>query len=357
MKFNKHLSLYVLIFLFSTHSYSLCKESTVSKLSDIKIFNEKETNQINNRYPDFHKNDQLFTPYQFQSISNLKLAQLLGDLIIHPTIQFDDTETLITFADQVRQSGLDFKALEPRINKYLLAKQTLFEALRKAVERETFHQFKILRNKEVLGAFDSFVQNITKLKLSDPHQAKIINAYAVCVDSFNHAHHRESMKPKICDPVDDYPKPRSKRKIVSVRESLAHEATREVMAYRALIAHARDISERQKLTSFEKVKMAKCIAEQSLKFFEPSRHLFQALKKTCEMDEKSPEEAFFMESGVCGNFSGLTYNIAKQLGLKDKIFLTKKGVHIYLEFTERNNWYHAHPFNSQTSCDIIKFKN
>lgn len=357
MKFNNYLPLSMLILFFSAHAYSLHKEPIISNLSDIKKFNEKEINQIKNRYHDYHKNNQLFTPYQFDSINSLKLGPVLGNLIIHPTIQFDDTETLITFADQVRQSGLEFNALEPRINKYLLAKQTLFEALRKAVERERFHQFKILRNKEVLGSFDAFVQNITKLKLSDPHQAKIINAYAVCVESFNHTRHREFIRPNICDPVDDYPKPRSKRKIVSVRESLSDETTREVMAYRALIAHARDISERQRLTSFEKVKMAKCIAEQSLKFFEPSHHLFRALQKTCAMDEKSPEEAFFMESGVCGNFSGLAYNIAKQLGMKDKIFLTKKGVHIYIEFTELNNWYHAHPFNSQTSCDIIRFKN
>lgn len=350
--------LYFLVAFFHISLLAFDYQQTIDKLSDIKNFTRDELKIIKHRYRDYQKNPQLFTYPQFEVINKLKLAPIVADLLIHEKIRFGDTEEIIAFAGIVKDSSLPLRLLEKRVIKYLGQGESLFSALRKAVEREQFHQFKIERIKDMQKSSSPFVETIAKIRLSEAHLNKVLNVYAVCIDSFNYQKYRSTyMKPKVCDPVDEYHEPQGISHPVKVRQSLAGKTTKDAIAYRALVSQAKTIADHNQLSTFERVVMAKCIAEHSLHFFQPSHHLFRALRRTCEMTEKSPEEAFFSENGVCSNFSGIAFNIAKSLGLADRVRLAKKGMHVYLEVQERGQWYHAHPFNNQSHCDLTAFKN
>lgn len=353
---SKNFILYVFFAVTSINSLAFDHQKSIYQLKDIKNFTEDELKTIKHRYRDYHRNKQIFTPPQFVTIHQSKLEPIIAELLIHEKIRFDDTEEIIAFAGLIKDSSLPLTLIEKRVVKYLGQGESLFGALRKAIEREQFHQFKTDRINDVKNGFNPFIETISKIKLNEANLNKVLNVYAVCIDSFNYPQFRSTfMKPKVCDPVNEYHAPQGLKHLVKVRESLANKTTKEAIAYRALVSQAKTTADRNHLSTFERVVMAKCIAEHSLRFFQPSHHLFRALRRTCEMTEKSPEEAFFSENGVCSNFSGIAFNIAKSLGLSEKIMLAKKGMHVYLEVQEKGRWYHAHPFNNQSHCDLTAF--
>lgn len=332
------------------------QDRQVTSLSDIKQFTEKELAGIKSRYAEYGDNQQLFSEDQFKTISEKQLAPIIKPLILHKKIKFSDTDSLVLFATQISDSRYTLAELKPRIIRYIRGGALIFQALEKAILREDLHVWKADKKQEIRKDKGPFIKKIAALNLTEADHDKVINAYAVCVASFRNADERQQhMQPKICNPTDDFPKPRHKNHSAKVRETPAGENTPRVMAYRELTKEAAAVAKEEQLSVFEKIFMAKCIAEQSLRFFTPARHPFKALGKTCAMNKKSPEEAFFMNNGVCGNFSGVAYNIANALGLKGQVFLAKNNVHVYLEFTADDEWYHTHPFNSKSSCDINRF--
>jgi hypothetical protein len=256
-------------------------------------------------------------------IRQRNIEDLINTLFYHTVISFPDTNTMIDFALKIKKSQLDFITLEPKIIKYIKNGETVFAALRKAIERTSFHFFKLQRNEEVRQRMDMFTKYVYRLGLNDDKQNKVINAYAVCIDSFNKPSSRAFMQPKVCNPIDKYEHPRSIHTKILVNENSYLFSNIEVRAYSALIDRAQVVAEKQQLSIFEKIKMAKCIAEQALKFIEPTHHPFIAIKKTYEMGKKSAEDAYFMKTGVCGNFSAIAYNIARSLSdITNNIFLT-----------------------------------
>jgi hypothetical protein len=344
---------YICIFFFPSFAMEH-KQQKLKSLNDIKNFTKKEVKEIELRYKTEH--DQLFSVEDLYQIESKQLTYIIAETIIHPIIRLQDAESLIVFADEIKNSGLNITELEARLIKYLSAGELVFSALRKAIKRSSFHKWKVSQINMVNEKNDKLTRRLSALALSEKDYQKVINAYAVCINSFRDKNARyKILKPKICAPLDKYRKPRYKKHGISVREDLMGQANSQVLAYNYLIDEAKKVAQKNNLDTFEKVIMAKCISEQSLQFFPPEHHPIRALKKTCAMDRKSPAEVFFMNSGVCGNFSGLTYIIANAVGLTGKIFLAKNNFHIYLEFEENGTWYHIHPFNSKSGCDIIRF--
>lgn len=322
---------------------------------EITSFDRYEQKAIKKRYKTQDK--ELFSKQQLDIINTEQLAPTIKEIILHNKIRLNEAQELIDFSQDVKDSGLSFVDLEPRIKRYIKNGDRVFSALNKAIERESFHQWKQIQINKVANQYTDFVHSINELNLHAYDHKKIINTFATCVASFRDPVARNTiMKPKICDPIDDYEKPRHKNGNVTVCEIPALEETARVIAYRQLIIEAIKVADQEQLSAFERLRMAKCMAEQSLRFFVPSHHPIRALRKNRAMDKKSPEEAFFMTTGVCGNFSGIAYNIANAIGLKDQIFLATNKLHIYLEMTHDGNWYHAHPFNSKSRCDLTRFQ-
>lgn len=298
----------------------------------------------------------LYKEYKKNIIEN-DMDILLKKLSSHRVLKFSDQNMMIAFALEINKSPFTLEILEEKIIKYLKNKEPIFTALRKAIERTSFHNFKVKRNEEVMHHMDMFTKSIIKLGLAKTKEAKVINAYAVCIDAFNHDDYRDIIKPQICDPIDDYKHPRYYQNKIAINTNLSSFVDIEMLAYNALVHQAQSVANNRGLSLFEKIKMAKCISEQALKFIEPSKWPLLALKKTYDMSRKTMDKAYFMTTGVCGNFSAIAYNIAHNLLIpNDSIYIVNKNVHIYLEFAdENNNWYHTHPFNSKSSCDIIRF--
>ena len=266
------------------------------------------------------------------------------------------SDDMIEFAEEITQSGLNFHDLEPRIKRYLEDGHLIFNALQKAIERERFHLWREDIIDRAINENGVFINSIKKMNLTANESYRVQKVYAVCIASFINPPDRKMMEPKICGDIDDYKKPRHIRHPVSVRINHHSREAIHLMAYRSLLDEARRVADQYILNTFERVVMAKCIAEQSLRFIPPSHNPFKALHKHHLLEKKAPEDAFFMNTGVCSNFSGIAYNAALELGLSGKIHLAKHGVHVYLEFRDRGEWFHAHPFNSKSKCDITRFK-
>jgi hypothetical protein len=336
----------------------LCMEiicANIESLGELMMLDKHDLSKIKSRYPAYKKNPNLFNEDQFTIINYMDLKDFIRPLVLHEHIKLPDPEQLVSFAWEMEESGFPFDDLEKRIIHYLEQDELPFFALRKAIKRERFHRFKIKKNQEVHRGDHPFVQKISSLPLDEDDSAKIINAFAVCVDPYQNREERNYIAPTICEATGDYIAPRFLIKEVKVRQESAAKATPRSDAYHMLIVAAREIALREQLSIFEKVVMSKCIAEQSIRFIEPSQHPFSALIKVCTMEHKSPEDAFFMKTGVCGNFAGVAFNIANELGLRDRIHLAQNGWHIYLEFRDDSNFYHSHPFNRNSNCDITRY--
>lgn len=285
---------------------------------------------------------------------NASLIKTMNEIRDYPYL-IKAMHDIVAFAQEVNDSGFSVGVLAPRIKKRLKAGDPIFSALRTAIRKERFHVWKLNRNKKVLDDKHLFVSWVSQQKFSDRDKKKLINAYAICIDSYRNDIDREWLRPKVCERINEYKKPRHRRRNISVQEIPSSSSTLRVKSYRYLMEQAQQVAKEKKLTTFEKVAMAKCVAEQSLRFFLPAHHPIRAIGKLRDMKKKTPEDLFFMHSGMCGNFSALAYGVTLSLGLKGHMHLARKRFHIYLEFKEKGQWYHTHPFNSQTACDIIKF--
>lgn len=346
----------LIAFLLSNLLGSSIISGNFESLSDFMLLDKHDLSKIKSRYSTYKKNQDFFDKEQYALINQLDLGPTIGALLLHEYIKLPTADHIISFAQEIKQSGFLLDNLEKRIIRYIEQEEVPFYALRKAIKREVAHRFKINKNQQVRDDNNAFVHEINSLPLDQNDTDKIINAFAVCIDPYRYPDQRAYITPIICDAMDDeYKEPSFWIKEIKIREEPTSKESPRFTAYHQLMAAAREIAFSQELSTFEKVVMAKCIAEQSMRFFEPSQHPFTALQKVYAMDHKSPEETFFMKNGVCGNFSGLAFNIANELGLRDKIHLAQNGWHVYLEFRDGPNYYHAHPFNRYGNCDIIKY--
>ncbi len=282
--------------------------------------------------------------------------QLISDLRNHPVISFEDLGDVIDFARMVELSGLPFAVLEPRVVRLIVEGEPVFSALDKAMRRELFHRWHVDIVKRVTDNPDKFITNINKLALTDDEKKRVINVYATCIRSFANARDREMMKPKICGDTDDYPYPKHQHPDLSVRSSAEINSSAHSRAYRSLMDQAYHVAIHYRLDTFERVIMSKCIAEQSLRFLVPKEHPLRALKKHASIYKQSPDEAFFMRTGVCSNFSTLSYSAALALGLNGKIFSQPTACTCIWNSEENGEWFHTHPFNSKSLCEINRFK-
>lgn len=335
--------------------YSALASSMAYALDDIITPTKKERKEMLSRYGVLGENQQFFSEDQFRAIADNGLSPLVKRLIVHKVIKLEEAQDVVDYAQEIADSKISFDDLEPRIIKYIKKGDTVFGALTKAIKRETLRQRRVNKVAAVREENGPFVQEITQSALSEEEKRRVIQVYASCVALYENEEERELVKPRICDPLDEYARPRHQRSPVNVREMSEAIETTQTHAYESLIVEAKRVADEHNLSTFERVVMAKCFAEQSLRFFVPSHHPLKALHKNRLLSRRSPEATFFMHSGVCTNFSGIAYNVARELGLQGNVFLAKRHLHVYLEVEEDGNWYHSHPFNSLSSCDIIQF--
>lgn len=324
---------------------------------DFSLLSKKELSAIRSRY-NLIPYQELFSPQQQEIISAEHLAPILAELVLHRSIKLEDSDDLIDYAKTIASSGFLFSDLEARIihNQNSRHNRGVFDALTKAIDKERYHRWKIQAVRSVAEENGDFIKAITEARLSKFDRKKLITVYATCIAPYRNEEDRNTiMKPKICDSRDNYPAPRHERSHLNVRETPAHNSTPRVLAYRLMIDEAKRISTDHKLNNFEKIVMAKCISERALRYFVPMHHPLRALRRTLIIDNKAPEKAFFMHDGVCTNFASQAHHVLGQLDLKDQIFLASQGIHVFLEFVDQDQWYHIHPFNRRSRCDVIRY--
>jgi hypothetical protein len=287
------------------------------ELNDIRIFSISERAALQSRYDVYESNPEIFSEEEFQTIEYNRLAPLIGELILHPQIKIDEPQLLIDYAQEISDSNIEFSVLETRIESYLKKGMVGFDALTRAIEREKFSQWKQRQIHKVKTANNDFIRSIQSSNLKDADKEKLVNVYSVCVAPYTDENERASITPTKCDPSTAYKKPRHLSHKVSVRTSpSSNQNAAHARAYWSFVEETKQIADRRGLDVFERMRMSKCIAEQSLQFVDPADHPFKALSKLVKMHTKSPEETFFMRSGVCGNFSSIAYNMARELGLE-----------------------------------------
>jgi hypothetical protein len=320
-----------------------------------------KTKALSKRYPDEFKNkSEFFTREEEREILSNKLEPLINSLIFHKDIILPSAENILAFARAILESGHSFKALEEHIVYFIQQrKEVPFTALEKAVDRLERQLWKHVQLLKTNHENDDFINNLKILKLEEEDHNKLVKINSYCVKPFGNKNDRQRfLTPKICKPDTDYPKPRHEKKPLSMHNERSEKTfSNKRAAYELFLVHAADVAKTEELSIFEKMLMAKCVAEQALRFFEPLHHPLKALSKSRNMSLRSPEHEFFAHSGVCSNFAGIAYNVSQALFLHNRVFLARKGFHVYLEFKDYDNkWYHMHPFNSANKdCDMMRF--
>lgn len=320
-------------------------------------FSKSKTKSIKSRYKGKIEDKQfIFSETNLEYIASYNLAPLIKKLILHNTIRFEDLDDVLSFASTISESTFDFEQLEHSIVRRLKKGDPVFTALDHAIQRAQTHQWHIEIVERVTHENDDFVTQVNLYPLSDNDKKRVIKVYGSCIASFADETYREYIRfKKACDGVDEFKRPRHERYPVTARTSSDDHASTRSDVYKLLMDKASSVANELDLSVFDRVIMAKCIAEQSLHFFPYTHHPLKALYKSRLVSRRSPEQTFFMRTGICSNFSAIAYNAALALGLEGKIYLTRRYEHVYLEFNVGGEWFHAHPFDSKTQCTINRF--
>lgn len=319
-------------------------------------FSPKQAQKISQRYPECKNQSSIFTLGQRAIITEQGLSFFIDDLILHEDIVLGSFDDLIAFAQKISEAQMSFAELEPYIIKYIKKGEKAFVALEKAFKKIQYKRWRILQIQS-LAKNDPLVNQIRALRLSKENEEKVFNIYGECVNPWrNHENREEMLKPKICSAIDEYTKPKHEKQKIKLRTTNHKHEDNTTIAWRVLTNEANIIAQENQLSIPEKIVMAKCVAEKSLRFFEPATHPFKALSKIHQAHNQAPEECFFSNQGVCTNFVALAYNFGLNLGLDGNIFVAERLMHTYLEINVNGEWYHSHPFNSAfKGCDLIKF--
>ena len=267
-----------------------------------------------------------------------------------------DPTLLDDFATKILDSGLSYDTLEPKLNQYL-KNQLPFTALNKAIMSEHYARWHNDQITRLTNNPDLVISQLKKLKLKNAEEETAIRVYALCAEPFKYADIREKyFKPKICKPITGYDHTRNHSDSVSIRTEPSNKNNARVSAYNLIINAGQEITKSQNLSNLEILLMARCMAENSIKFKRPLKHPIIACHESARAPLRSPSSAFFQEHGVCSNTAGIAYNIARNLGFREELYLARHHLHVFLETRIDDQWFHFHPLKrSPRACDFVLF--
>ncbi len=125
-----------------------------------------------------------------------RLGSIIEGIIGQKKLVLKDNEQLIDFANEIRESGMAFPDLEERIVRYLAKNEPPFSALRQAIANERLSRWKTKRNADVKSENGPFMRVINQLGLDAFDRQKVVNAFAVCIDSYRRSRKTvEDLKP------------------------------------------------------------------------------------------------------------------------------------------------------------------
>lgn len=318
---------------------------------------KKHARKLHHRYSINLDKNPLFSSSQIQQIDQNQLAPIIDRLILHKTIVLNSIDNLIDFAYETKRSSYDLDSLQARIEKYLSKGELIFSALYRAIDYQNNFFWRLAKINALKNNPDRLVNIINKFRLTEEEREKVHKIYAICLNPWRNSFDRQNrLKPKVCRATDDYQKPRHINAKVQQRTEPTEKISPLVIIYRLLMQEAYNIAEAEHLDDMEKIVMAKCVAEQSLKFYTPSEHPLKAIIENHAATSRAPESAIFYDEGICTSFSAITLNVAHRIGLKNQVVLAQNGMHFYLEIKIGAKWYHSHPFNSiNKTCDLIEY--
>lgn len=354
---NKYIIL--LLFFFSQQLLAIKHlHRTPKNINDVITFHFNDLDKITERYNVNMRDIALFNQEQKILINNEGLYELIDLLLLHDDIVLEEPKDLIEYARKIKASGYILTKLKKRIVRYQEKGMEVFPALDKAIEQEHLSEW-YEHQKHTISHYDSFRVRINGLELKEADREKITNVYAMCVNPWRNEEYRlTKLAPKYCDAIaQKYTNPRHSSQNIDIRTKDGTRDTPRNHAYQILVEEARSMASELNMSAAERLVMSKCVAEKSLLFVEPRYNPMTSIKKIHAAHTKSPAHTFFSNHGVCTNFSALTFNFARKMGLENDIFLAERNMHTYIELKIDNKWYHSHPFNSSfTGCDLIPFE-
>jgi predicted 2-oxoglutarate/Fe(II)-dependent dioxygenase YbiX len=269
-----------------------------------------------------------------------------------------DDVSLADFANRILYSGYSYDIIKHRINHNLKTKFLPFPALEKALASEDKNAWSRSRIANLIHSPDSIANEIKKLNLNHDDYDMALALYAVCIEPWTDSYQRQKhFTPHVCDGFSDaYDHLRHYSDSVSIRTRPTVKHSKRAKAYNILVNAGRDVIKSENLSDLEMLLMAKCIAENSVRFKSPQRHPVVAVREACKASLISPQNALFQDKGVCNNISGITYNMALALGFDKPLFLARHHLHVFLETHINEEWLHLHPLtNTPKNCDFIRF--
>jgi len=287
-----------------------------------------------------------------------ELDTLKSTLAAHPRLGALDSNTRLDFALELLESGFSYNAIENSLTRFLQNGDLPFKALEKAISSEQNKYWRTSQIRRLSEKPDFITSQIKKLELAASEQQTALAVYALCIEPLTYSAIRlERFTPRVCDPIDTYKYLRH-HDSVKISTTPSDKNNERVKAYNILVQAGKEIIASEKLEDLEILLMAKCMAEKSIKFMPPKNHPLNACYESLKARTRSPQSAFFQETGACPNISGVAYNMAKALGFKGPIFFARHHLHVYLEVQVHNEWFHFHPLKShKNSCDFTRLNN
>lgn len=252
------------------------------------------------------------------------------------------SDNIVELAQLIKEQNLPSGHLEENIKKNLLKKILIYPAVDMAIittKKQIWraHKFRAIQNEN-----RNFVTAIKDLKLKSDYEYKLLSVYTQCIVPFeNENDKRLFFTPTVAEAKDGYTIP---CKINNEKQAKESKTNLDV-GYNYLINEAKATAQAHNVNEKEKMLMAKCIGEKSLKFFFASKNPPLALVKTIQHHTNKPTKNFFMQRGICTNFVDITYDVAQHLDLT--VTISRKKYHTYLKAQLDGTWYHIHPFNSE----------
>jgi len=298
-----------------------------------------------------------FGSTEAQFLDRNNLWNIFRYIVLHKNIRFDNPFDAFRFVEQIFLNNVRFYEMESYIVHYIKNKNYFpHEALLRAVYRQKRLDWE---NERLEVCHDkSFTRKLNQLDLSSKFRQKLIRAFALCIDTYNHPNEEYVRQVRIHPPLQNYPTALFER---SSHDLYAHNSfpvlTNSQVAFNFLVQKAKKMAEKHSLGILERACMIKCISDESLQFIPFKKKPFKSLALLDGSLHKKASFQFAKRYGVCSNYAAINYYLAIHMGLAQNYWFVGKHCHYYNEVADENGEvYHIHPLKLHgDQCDFYSY--
>lgn len=308
------------------------------------------------------------TPSQLNLILDHSLEKIMADLLHYKLTRFEDVDSFLNFAMNVKYKNIDLQHLGGYMAKLMSYQIAPDEIIERALSRQVYEQWAIKKADEIHKTDPRhFVSQIATLNLKQEYKKRLTKVYALCVNAYRSKTDQAFMrKIEIGEPISGYSVAPSYTPVGSVKADTIYSLdltsdqyegmSDKQKAFHLLVANAQNIIEEQQLNDFHKACLAKCIADEAIQFVSAAKNIFLAARLLVRSSFRSGAANLQYPYGLCTNYAAITKAVAEKFGFGDRVQIHRRGKHFFNQFFIDGNWYHFHALRKYgKECRFIRY--